>query len=92
MVHPYLLLEEFAEKSNIKSVPGKWDKAIDEHLERLVDIFRTLVAEYSKGIEAAQEEEGDAVTEDIFIDAKGDLELNVWMMQAELGKAPNNDA
>ncbi|MGO1356633.1 MAG: Dps family protein [Alkalibacterium gilvum] len=88
---PVSTLEEFAEKSNIKSVPGKWDKAIDEHLERLVDIFRTLVAEYSKGIEAAQEE-GDAVTEDIFIDAKGDLELNVWMMQAELGKAPNNDA
>ncbi len=88
---PVSTLEEFAEKSNIKSIPGEWGKSVDEHLERLIDIFRTLVAEYSKGIEAAGKE-GDHVSEDIFIDAKGDLELNIWMMQAELGKAPENDA
>ena len=88
---PVSTLEEFAEKTNIKSVPGEWGKSTEEHLERLVEIFRALVAEYSKGIEAAGKE-GDDVSEDIFIDAKGDLELHIWMMQAELGKAPENDA
>lgn len=88
---PVSTLEEFAETSNIKSVPGEWGKSIEEHLNRLLDIFRTLVAEYSKGIEVAGKE-GDDVSEDIFIDAKGDLELQIWMMEAELGNAPNNDA
>ena len=88
---PVSTLEEFAEKTNIKSIPGEWGKSIDEHLERLVSILRTLVAEYSKGIEVAGKE-GDNVSEDIFIDAKGNLELYIWMMQAELGQAPKNDA
>ena len=88
---PVSTLEEFAEKTNIESVPGEWGKSIEDHLERLVDIFRTLVDEYSKGIKTASEE-GDDVSEDIFIDFKGDLELNIWMMQAELGQAPKNDA
>lgn len=88
---PVSTLEEFAEISNIKSVPGEWGKSIGKHLERLVDIFRSLVAEYSRGIEAASKE-GDDVSEDIFIEAKGDLELHIWMMQAELGKTPENDA
>lgn len=87
---PVSTLEEFVEKTNIKSVPGDWNKTREEHLERLVDIFRALVKEYSKGIEVAGEE-NDYVTEDIFIEFKGDLELNIWMMQAELGKAPEND-
>ena len=88
---PVSTLEEFAEKTNIESVPGEWGKSIEDHLERLVDIFRTLVAEYSKGIKTASEE-GDDVSEDIFINFKGDLELNIWMMQAELDQAPKNDA
>lgn len=88
---PVSTMEEFAEKTNIDSVPGEWGKSIDEHLERLVEIFRALVAEYSKGIEVASKE-GDDVSEDIFIDAKADLELHIWMMQAELDQAPKNDA
>lgn len=88
---PVSTLEEFAEKTNIESIPGEWGKSTDEHLERLVSIFRSLIAEYSKGIETAAKE-GDDVSEDIFIDAKGELELHVWMVQAELNKAPKNDA
>ncbi|MDN6162106.1 MAG: DNA starvation/stationary phase protection protein [Atopostipes sp.] len=88
---PVSTLEGFADKTNIDSIPGEWGKSIDHHLERLVEIFRALVAEYSKGIKVASEE-GDDVSEDIFIDAKDDLELHIWMMQAELGKAPKNDA
>ena len=87
---PVSTLEEFVEKTNIESVPGEWGKPIDEHLERLVKIFRTLVAVYSKGINAANKE-GDDVTEDIFINAKGDLEQYIWMIQAELNQAPKND-
>lgn len=88
---PVSTLEEFAEKTRIESVPGDWDKTIDEHLERLIGIFRTLADGYQKGIEAAGEE-GDAITEDIFIAAKADIELNIWMLQAERGQAPEIDA
>ncbi|MGO1356821.1 Dps family protein [Alkalibacterium gilvum] len=88
---PVSTLEEFAEKSTIDSIPGEWGKPNSEHIERLVSIFRVLVSDYSKGIEVASKE-GDDVSEDIFINAKGDLELHIWMMQAELNKAPKNDA
>lgn len=88
---PVSTLEEFVENTNIDSIPGEWGKPIEDHLKRLVDIFRTLVAEYSNGIDTAAEE-GDSVTEDMFIEFKGDLELNIWMMQAELDEAPKNDA
>ena len=34
------------------------------------------------------DEEGDDVTNDIFVGAKAELEKTVWMVAAELGQAP----
>ena len=34
------------------------------------------------------DEEGDDVTNDIFVGAKAELEKTVWMIAAELGQAP----
>ena len=34
------------------------------------------------------DEEGDAVTNDMFPSAKGAIEKTVWMLESELGVAP----
>ncbi|MDK7349549.1 DNA starvation/stationary phase protection protein, partial [Lactobacillus mulieris] len=36
--------------------------------------------------------EGDASSNDIFTSFKTDTEKRIWMLQAELGKAPEIDA
>ena len=33
-------------------------------------------------------EEGDDVTQDMFIEFKGAVEKKIWMVQAKLGRAP----
>lgn len=86
---PVSTLEEFAANTRIDSIEPRWDKEITEWLERLIAIFRGLIKSYDEGIDAAQAD-GDDVTEDMMIEFKGQIQLNIWMMQAELGQAPNN--
>lgn len=88
---PYSTLEEFAEHTKIESRNVNFDIEKKDHLSYLVDIFRTLVASYDQLIADAQDE-GDCVSEDMAIGYKGDIEKNIWFLQAELGLAPGIDA
>ncbi|GMA48153.1 Dps family protein [Tetragenococcus muriaticus] len=87
---PYSTLQEFADHTGIKDEVGTWDRSMNERLETLVSGYRYLADLYQKGIEASGEE-GDDATQDVFIAYKRDIEKNIWMIQAELGHAPNND-
>lgn len=88
---PYSTLREFADNTKIPDEVGNWDRTIPERMETLVAGFRYLCDLYEQGIEVAGEE-GDNVSEDIFIGGKTELEKNIWMVQAKLGKAPGIDA
>ena len=46
-----------------------------------------LVKLYQEALDAT-DEEGDDVTNDIFVGAKADLEKNIWMLTAEIGQVP----
>ncbi|MFY8331689.1 Dps family protein [Vagococcus carniphilus] len=85
---PYSTLKEFAEHTKIKDQPGSYEKTMDDHLNNLLEGYRYLRELCAKGIEVT-EEENDHVSQDIFIGMKADIEKTIWMLSAELGKAPN---
>lgn len=84
---PYSTLGEFAEHTKIKDIPGSYELSIDERMKHLLVGYTYLIDLYQTGLEVAGEE-GDPVTEDIFIGFKGDLEKVVWMIRAHLNEAP----
>lgn len=88
--NPYSSLKEMVEHSKIPAEPGTWDKTIDERFETIIAGYRYLVDLYHEGIEASAEE-GDDSSNDLFISSTTDLEKRIWMMQAQLGKAPEID-
>ncbi|MCC3151346.1 hypothetical protein LJY23_10170, partial [Bifidobacterium bifidum] len=52
--------------------------------------YRYLADLYQQGIEISDDEK-DFSTQDIFIGFKTATEKRLWMIQAELGKAPERD-
>ncbi|MCT4467305.1 DNA starvation/stationary phase protection protein, partial [Lactiplantibacillus plantarum] len=70
--------------------PGEWDKTTPERLAHLVDGYRYLEDLYQHGIEVSDVEK-DFSTQDIFIGLKTAIEKKIWMIQAELGSAPEID-
>ncbi|MDR0921701.1 MAG: DNA starvation/stationary phase protection protein [Lactobacillales bacterium] len=87
---PYSTLREWADNSKLSAEPGIWGVPTEKRFEELVTAFRYMTDLYEQGIEVS-EKEGDLVTNGIFIDSKGDFEKTIWMLQAELGKAPEID-
>lgn len=88
---PFSTLREFADNTKISDEKGRWDRTMDERLEILVKDYRYLTDLYQKGIDIS-DKEGDASSNDIFTSFKTDTEKRIWMLQAELGKAPEIDA
>ncbi|WP_207695323.1 dps family protein [Enterococcus sp. DIV0212c] len=88
---PYSTLQEFADHTGISDEIGTYERTIPERMEKLVEGYRYLADLYQKGIDVSGEE-GDDSTQDIFIANKTDIEKNIWMLQAKLGKAPGIDA
>ncbi|WP_086314665.1 dps family protein [Enterococcus sp. 7F3_DIV0205] len=88
---PYSTLQEFADHTGIEDEIGTYERTIPERMEKLVEGYRYLADLYQKGIDVSGEE-GDDSTQDIFIANKTDIEKNIWMLQAKLGKAPGIDA
>lgn len=88
---PYSTLTEMAEHTKIPDEPGTWDKTTPERFEILSKDYRYLADLYQKGIEVSDDEK-DFSTQDIFIGFKTETEKRLWMIQAELGKAPERDA
>ncbi|HFI0237836.1 TPA: DNA starvation/stationary phase protection protein [Streptococcus suis] len=84
---PFSTLKEFSEYSQLKEVPGDYSLTMEEQLARVVDVFRYLADLFQKGFDVS-DEEGDSVTNDIFNVAKASIEKHIWMLQAELGQAP----
>lgn len=87
---PYSTLKEMAENTKIQDWPGEWDKTTPERLAHLVDGYRYLEDLYQHGIEVSDVEK-DFSTQDIFIGFKTAIEKKIWMIQAELGSAPEID-
>ena len=83
---PYSTLTEFLQHSEIEEEEGEF-RNVEESLERVLAIYRYLIALFQKALDVT-DEEGDDVTNDIFVGAKAELEKTVWMLTAELGQAP----
>ena len=68
-----------------------WHPKMDEYMDSLDgyldEISERLITLFQKALDVT-DEEGDDVTNDIFVGAKADLEKTVWMLAAELGQAP----
>lgn len=87
---PYSTLKEMTDNTKIKDKKGNYELTIEEHLENLVENYRYLADLYQKGIDIAGEEE-DSVSEDLCVGFKTAIEKRIWMVQAQLGKAPEID-
>lgn len=88
---PYSTLEEFAEHSGIKSVPGSYDASTDERFARLIAGYRHLAKVYQEGIDVSGQE-GDDSTQDILIGFHTAVQKRIWMLSAQRGHAPEIDA
>ena len=84
---PVSTLKEFDELSKIEMQVATWDKTIEERFNEVVKAYKYLSGLFEEGIEVT-DEEGDAVTNDMFTSAKGAIEKTVWMLESELGVAP----
>ena len=80
---PYSTLTEFLQHSEIEEEVGEF-RNVEESLERVLEIYRYFITLFQKALDVT-DEEGDDVTNDIFVGAKADLEKTVWMLAAELG-------
>lgn len=87
---PFSTLKEFSEHSRLEEVIGTFDLDVADHLKRVVAVFRYLITLYQEVMSATAAAEDD-VTNDIFVGAKASLEKHIWMLQAELGLAPDLD-
>jgi len=84
---PYSTLTEFIQHSKIEEKAGEFSKNVEESLARVIEIFRYLTGLYQEALDVT-DQEGDDVTNDIFVGAKADLEKTIWMLTAEIGQAP----
>ena len=84
---PYSTLREFADNTKIADAKGNYSDSMEDRIRHLLVGYRYLIDLYQKGIDVTGEE-GDDVTQDIFIGAKGALEKLVWMLTATINEAP----
>ena len=90
-VHWYMRGRGFLhQNSNLTEEKGTWDKSMEDHLSRLVEVYSYLDKLYQVGLDVT-DEEGDDPSNDIFTAAQADVEKTLWMLQAELGQAPGLD-
>ncbi len=82
---PYSTLGEFLEHASIKETPYTKKLTAEEMVSNIVEDFNTLKSIANEGIEAASAS-GDASTEDMLIGYVDSIDLNIWMLQAYLGK------
>lgn len=82
---PYSTLTEYLEYASIKEERYEEALSAEQMVQNLVADFRTIKDLTAKGIDLAGEE-GDAVTEDMLIAYQENLDVQIWMLQAYLGK------
>ena len=84
---PYSTLREFADNTKIADAKGKLQRQYGRPHPSFISRVPLLNRPLPKGIDVTGEE-GDDVTQDIFIGAKGALEKLVWMLTATINEAP----
>ncbi|MGT2754467.1 Dps family protein [Streptococcus ovis] len=84
---PFSTLKEFSDNSKLTEVSGDYSLTLEEQLGRVIEVFRYLTGLFQEGLDVT-DEANDDVTNGLFADAKGSLEKHIWMLQAELGQAP----
>ncbi|MFC3928695.1 Dps family protein [Streptococcus caprae] len=84
---PYSTLREFDQYSKLDEASGSFDKSMDDHLARLVEVYTYLSNLFQVGLDVT-DEEGDDPSNGLFSDAQADAEKVIWMLQAERGQKP----
>ncbi len=86
---PYATLQEFLDHSIIEEKPYAGASDI-EMVQSTVSDLRLMSEHLGKGIKLTGDA-GDDVTQDRLIDYRTEIDKNIWMLQAFLGKDPMED-
>ena len=79
-------LVEFSSNSGLTETTGTFDQPMSDRIQLLVDIYKYLSVLFQVGLDIT-DEEGDVPSNDIFTDAKSEIDKTIWMLTAELGQA-----
>jgi len=82
---PYSTLIEFIDHAVIEEKPYTESISSEQMVGDIISDFEKIKQVTLEGIEAATEED-DAVTEDMLIGYVEEIDLNIWMLRAFLGK------
>ncbi|WP_138494690.1 Dps family protein [Paenibacillus pinistramenti] len=80
---PVATLKEVLEAASVKEAAGT--ESADQMVAAVISDFQSVAGELEKGMKAA-EEAGDQATSDLLLGIKKDLDKQVWMLNAYLGK------
>ncbi|WP_268912234.1 Dps family protein [Lentilactobacillus sp. SPB1-3] len=88
---PISTTHEFIENTGLPDEKVEFNQlTLHEYMQRLSDQFKYLRDQYQKGIEVTDDEK-DFPTQDMLNGFKSDIDKNIWMLNAYLGKAPFDD-
>lgn len=88
---PYATTHEFIEHTGLPDEKVTWDQlTMRDFMQRLSDQFKYLRDQYQKGIEVTDDEK-DFPTQDMLNGFKEDIDKNIWMINAYLGKGPYDE-
>lgn len=87
---PYATLAEYIEHSVIKEDKSIKELGEDEMVRSAIKDLSAYTDLLGELVETT-ENEGDDVTNDMCIAIKGDMEKNIWMLQAYLGNEATDD-
>lgn len=84
---PFSTLTEFSDNSNLEEKSGSFDDSMESRLERLVEVYSYLSEMAQQGLNVTSADDDD-VSNDMFVALKKDVDKTIWMLNAELGQAP----
>lgn len=84
---PTATLAEVVAQTKLATQPGVYTRNVAERLDELATDYRYLADLYQQGIEITGDAKDDS-TQDILIGFKTAIEKRLWMIEAELSRAP----
>ncbi|RRG08202.1 MAG: DNA starvation/stationary phase protection protein [Lactobacillus sp.] len=85
---PYATTHEFIDHTGLPDEKVTWQQyELPDYMHRLDDQFKYLAGQYQLGMDAADEER-DFPTQDMLNGFKSEIDKNIWMVSAFLGKGP----
>lgn len=85
---PFSTLEEMANNTKLEITAGDYGVTIEAQLEKLLAGLKYFQAKCQEGMELAEEENLVHIV-DLCSDMLASTNKHIWMLNAELGKAPN---